>query len=100
MLSGKDRGKTGKVSSVLSAKGATPASGGGKKVVVEGLNKVKRHQRPRKQGQKGQIIEVERPVPASAVQLICSSCGEPTRVAHKMEGKTKTRICKKCGAQI
>ena len=93
MLSGKDRGKTGKVSSIL-------VKAEEKKVVVEGLNRVKRHQRPRKQGQKGQIIEVERAVSASAVQLICSSCGKPTRVAHKMEGKTKTRICKKCGAQI
>ena len=93
MLSGKDRGKTGKVSSIL-------VKAEEKKVVVEGLNRVKRHQRPRKQGQKGQIIEVERAVSASAVQLICSSCGKPTRVAHKMEGKTKTRICKKCGAAI
>ena len=93
MLSGKDRGKTGKVSSVLNK-----AETG--RVVVEGLNKVKKHQRARKQGQKGQIIEVERAVNISTVQLICSSCGKPTRVGNKIEGETKVRICRKCQAQI
>lgn len=93
MLSGKDRGKTGKVSSVL-------VKAEEKKVIVEGLNKIKKHQRARKQGQKGQIVEVERSVAISTVQLVCSGCGKPTRVAHKKEGQTKVRICKKCGAQI
>jgi len=93
MLSGKDRSKTGKVVSVL--KNADSA-----RVIVEGLNKVKKNQRPKKQGQKGQIIELERPVHISAVQLICSSCGKATRVSHKTEGQNKVRICKKCGAVI
>ena len=93
MLSGKDRGKTGKVFSVL-------FKAGKRKIVVEGLNKIKKHQRPRKQGQKGQIIEVERPVDISTVQLICVSCGKPTRVGHQIEGQNKTRVCRKCGAQI
>lgn len=105
MLSGKDRGKTGKVSAVLNDQSPARSGGDGRnkktvKVVVEGLNKVKRHQRPRKQGQKGQIIEVERPVSISTVQLICSSCGKPTRVGYKKEGENKMRICKKCQAQI
>lgn len=93
MLSGKDRGKTGKVVSVL-------AGPKGKKVVVEGLNKIKKNQRPKKQGQKGQIVEVERAVPASSVQLICPSCGKPTRVGHRIDGQQKARICRKCQAQI
>ncbi|TSC74390.1 MAG: large subunit ribosomal protein L24 [Parcubacteria group bacterium Gr01-1014_44] len=93
MLSGKDRGKTGKVSSVLSKADRT-------RVIVEGLNKVKKHQRPRKQGQKGQIIEVERAVDVSCVQLICPHCGKSTRIGHKIEGKVKARICKKCRAEI
>ena len=100
MLSGKDRGKTGKVSSVLNDQVARGWNKKTVKVVVEGLKKVKRHQRARKQGQKGQIIEVERPVNISTVQLICSSCGKPTRIGHKKEGENKMRICKKCQAQI
>lgn len=94
MLSGKDRGKTGKVSAVLSK------SDENQRVVVEGLNKIKKHQRARKQGQKGQIVEVERSVSVSSVQLICSSCGKATRIGHKKEGENKIRFCKKCQAQI
>ncbi|MBI2057413.1 MAG: 50S ribosomal protein L24 [Candidatus Yanofskybacteria bacterium] len=94
MLSGKDRGKTGKVIFVLSKKDEA------NRVVVEGLNKVKKHQRPKKQGQKGQIVSVERAVSVSSVQLVCPSCGKPTRISQKIEGKNKTRICKKCGAMI
>ena len=93
MLSGKDRGKTGKIISVLK-------NADGVRVVVEGLNKVKKNQRPRKQGQKGQIIELERAVHVSSVQLICPSCGKPTRIGHKIEGESKVRICRKCGAGV
>lgn len=94
MLSGKDRGKTGKVIFVLNKKEENT------RVVVEGLNKIKKHQRPKQQGQKGQILSVERPVSISTVQLICSSCGKPTRVSSKIEGKNKIRVCKKCGGTI
>lgn len=90
MLGGKDGGKTGKVSAVLSQDG---------KVVVEGLNMIKRHVRARKQGQKGQIVSKERAVPASSVALVCKSCGKPTRVGYKTEGGNKVRVCKKCGAE-
>ncbi|MDO8494993.1 MAG: 50S ribosomal protein L24 [bacterium] len=93
MLSGKDRGKNGTVSLVL-------AQGADARVVIEGLNKVKKHQRARKQGQKGQIISVERPVNISSVQLICKSCGKPTRVGFKVDGDKKERICRKCSATI
>jgi len=90
MLSGKDRGKTGKVALVLSSSG---------KIVVEGLNLIKKHVRARKQGQKGQIISKERSVSASSVALVCKSCGKPTRVGYKFEGDNKVRVCKKCGAE-
>ncbi len=93
MLSGKDRNKSGKVVSVLKN-----ADSG--RVIVEGLNKVKKNQRPKKQGQKGQIIELERPVHISTVQLICPSCGQPTRTGHRVEGQNKVRVCKKCQAII
>lgn len=97
MLSGKDRGKTGKIILVFPER---------EKVVVEGLNLIKRHVRARKQGQKGQIISKERSISASSVALVCKSCGKPTRVGYKFsaiggsasggEGNNKVRICKKC----
>ena len=91
MLSGKDRGKTGKVALVL------PSSG---KIVGEGLNLIKKHVRARKQGQKGQIISKERAVSASSVALVCKSCGKPTRIGYKKEGENKVRICKKCKSEV
>ena len=90
MLNGKDRGKTGKVLFVFPAEG---------KIVVEGLNRVARHLRPKKQGQKGQIVHKERAVDASNAMLICKSCGKPTRVGRKIVGDKKLRICKKCNSE-
>ena len=90
MLSGKDRGKKGKVLFVFPAED---------KVVVEGLNLIARHQRAKKQGQKGQVVHKERAVNASAVQLVCSKFGKPTRVGSKVVGKNKVRVCKKCGGE-
>jgi len=87
MLSGKDRGKTGKVLVVL------PRS---EKVLVEGLNLIKRHVRARKQGQKGQIVSKERAVSVSSGALVCKSCGKTTRIGYKVEGENKVRVCKKC----
>jgi large subunit ribosomal protein L24 len=91
IVSGKDRGKTGAIIRVL------PESG---KVIIEGLNLVKKHSRPRKQGEKGQMVSVPRPLTASKVMLVCSSCKEPTRVGGRMEGARKVRYCKKCKAKI
>lgn len=90
MLSGKDRGKTGKVLFAFPEEG---------KIVVEGLNKVARHLRPKKQGQKGQVVHKERAVDASNVMLICKSCGKPTRVGQKVVGDKKMRVCKKCDSE-
>ncbi|MBI2674726.1 MAG: 50S ribosomal protein L24 [Candidatus Yanofskybacteria bacterium] len=109
MLSGKDRGKAGKVSVVLPARRSLDEGGPGVgKVVVEGLNLIKRHVRARKQGQKGQIISKERPVSASSVALVCKSCGKPTRIGYRVDpdasvgagGKNKVRVCKKCKREI
>ena len=91
MLSGKDRGKRGKVLVVY------PEDN---KVRVEGLNMIKKHQRPKKQGQKGQIVNMERRVAVSSVQLICPSCSKPTRVGHTKQGDIKMRACKKCKAEF
>ncbi|MEK7076392.1 MAG: 50S ribosomal protein L24 [Patescibacteria group bacterium] len=91
MLNGKDRGKTGKISMVI------PTID---RVVVEGLNLIKKNVRAKKQGQKGQIISKERAVSASSVALVCKSCGKMTRIGYKFEGENKIRICKKCKSEV
>jgi len=90
VLSGKDKGKQGKVMI------ADPKGG---KVVVEGVNVATKHQKPRQQGQDGGIIKVETPVYVSKVQLVCPKCGKATRVAHKIVNGKKVRVCKQCGAE-
>ena len=91
VLSGKDKGKDGKVLT------ADPKA---MKVIVEGVNVATKHQKPRKQGEEGGIIKVETPIYVSKVQLVCPKCGKATRVGHKIEDGKKTRVCKKCGAEI
>ena len=92
MLGGKDRRKKGKVLRVLHSKQTDTV-----KVVVEGLNVVKHHERAKRKGQKGQIVSKERAVDRSSVQLICPSCKKPTRVGYRLEeGKGKVRVCRKC----
>ena len=92
VLSGRDKGKQGKVMSV---------DPGEKKVLVEGVLVAKRHKKPRKQGEPGGIITKETPVYASKVMRVCPKCSKPTRSAYRLnkEGK-KVRICKKCDAEI
>ena len=91
VLSGKDKGKRGKVLSV------DPEA---RKVVVEKVNMASRHQKPRRQGEEGGIIQKEIPLYASKVMTVCPKCSKPTRVAHKVEGGKKVRVCKHCGAEI
>jgi len=98
MLTGKDRGKDGKVLFVLKTPGADDTTN--YTVVVEGLNTIKKHQRARKQGQKGQIITKERAVDVSNVQIVCPKCGKSTRIAHQEVGDRKIRVCKKCNNEI
>ena len=93
VISGEDKNKkdnTGKVQKVF------PETG---RIIVEGINMVKKHQKPRGQGMPGGIIEKEAPISASNVMVICESCGEPSRMgARVLEDGTKERYCKKCGA--
>lgn len=95
LLTGDDkyRGKKGKVLAV------SPKEG---KVIVEGINVVKKHVKPRKAGDPSGIIETESAVYASKVQVVCPKCGKPTRVGHKIEDGVKVRVCKHkdCGATI
>ena len=92
VLSGRDKGKQGKVISV------DPKAN---KALVEGISVGKRHKKPRKQGDPGGIITKETPIYANKLMRVCPKCDTPTRPAHKLDndGK-KVRVCKKCEAQI
>ena len=91
IISGDDRGNKGKVLDV------SPKEG---KVIVEGRNMVKKHVKPRKMGDPGGIISAEGAMYASKVMLYCSKCKKPTRIAHKVSGDSKVRVCKHCGAEL
>ena len=100
VISGKDKGKKGKIVAAFPSKN---------RVTVEGVNVVTKHQKARNAMQPGGIIHKEMPIDASNVMLLCPKCGKATRVAHKLTtvtteaGKQKqksVRICKKCQAEI
>ena len=92
VLSGKDKGKKGKVLAV------SPKEG---KVIVEKINIVSKHIKPRRMGEPGGIIKAEGAMYASKVQVICPRCKQPTRVGHKIyDDGTKSRICVKCGEAL
>ncbi len=92
VLTGKDKGKQGKILS------ASPADN---TVRVEGVNIVTKHVKPRSANQPGGIQKEPGNIDVSNVMIICPSCGKPTRVAHKIgEDGKKLRICKKCGASL
>ena len=78
ILSGKDKGKQGKV-------------------IVEGCNMVTKHVKPRQVGEAGGIVKAEGALYASKVMLVCPKCGKPTRLAHKVLEDGKMRLCKHCG---
>ena len=92
VLSGKDKGKQGKILTVLPKES---------KVIVEGVNVVTKHKKPTSQTDQGGIVKKEAPIYACKVQRVCPKCNKPTRPAHKLlaDGK-KVRVCKKCGAEI
>ena len=92
VLSGKERGKRGKIIAV------SPKEG---KVIIEGVNMVSKHVKPKIMGEAGGIIKAEGAMYASKVQLVCPSCDKATRIAHKIsEDGKKQRICKKCGKTL
>jgi large subunit ribosomal protein L24 len=91
MIAGKDRGKTGKVLRVFREE---------KKITVENLNTVKKHNRPKREGEKGQRVEIPRKVTVSNAMLICPKCNKSTRIGYEISGETKHRVCKKCKAEI
>ncbi len=91
VLSGKEKGRSGKVTQVFPREG---------KIVVEGINQIKKHLRARSQSEKGQIIALFAPFPASRVMLICPKCQKPTRVGYAILADKKVRQCKSCEQTI
>jgi large subunit ribosomal protein L24 len=92
ILSGEDRGKQGKVLKVFPSK---------RQIIIEGVNFIRRHTRPSQKNPKGGIVEKEGPINFSNVMVVCSKCGEPTRVGAKIiTDGSRLRACKKCGEII
>jgi large subunit ribosomal protein L24 len=91
VLSGKDRGKEGEVMRALPSKG---------KVIVEGVNRVKKNQRQTRATMQGGIIDKDMPLPVSSVAVVCSTCGA-TRIGFRFDDQgRKIRVCKKCGSDL
>jgi large subunit ribosomal protein L24 len=91
IMTGKDNGKTGKVLTVLNDNN---------RVLIDGMNLAQKRSRPRKQGEKGQVVSVPRSVAADNVMIVCPNCKEATRIGMNITDKEKFRICKKCQARI
>ncbi len=87
IISGKDKGKTGKVLKSM------PSIG---RVLVEGVNNVTKAVKAKRQGEKGQLIKVAMPIDVSNIKFICPKCGKAVRIGYKIEKNNKNRICKKC----
>jgi len=91
VIAGKDKGKEGKVLSVLPYK---------ERVTVERANMMKKATRPTQKNPTGGILEIEAPIHVSNVMLICPSCSQPTRISRRREEGARVRVCKKCGNDI
>ncbi len=91
VTAGKDKGKFGKVLKIDRVRN---------RVVIEGINIMKKTQKPRQEGEKGSIIEIEAALHASNVMLKCAKCARGVRFGSKMDGQNKIRVCKKCGEAI
>ena len=91
VLSGNDKGKTGEVLEVI------PKAD---KVIVKGVNILKKHVKPKKQGEEGGIIEIEGAIPSAKVNVVCPKCNKATRIGYIIEKDEKFRVCKKCNAKI
>ena len=89
VITGKDKGKDGKVTALV-----------GDKVIVEKVNMITKHVKPRGAKKPGGITKMEGPIDASNVMVICPKCGKATRVGHEIQGEEKVRVCKKCGATL
>ena len=90
IIAGKDKGKRGRILKILRDKD---------RVVVEGANIVKKAKKRRNQQDRGGIVEIEAALHSSNVMIVCKKCG-PSRIGYKIDGKNKTRVCRKCGEAL
>ncbi len=99
LLTGKYEQKYDKNGNIITHKviAVSPKEG---KVIVEGVNMIHKHVKPRKQGEEGGIIDAEGAIYACKVALYCPKCGKGVRAKHNIEGDKKVRVCAKCGAEI
>jgi len=91
IISGKDKGRTGKIIKAMPKE---------LKILVEGINLKKKHVRPKREGEKGQIVEIPAALDISNVKMVCPKCGKAVRVGYTVEKDIKKRICKKCKQEI
>ena len=91
IIAGKDKGRTGKIMKALPKE---------LKVLVEGINLKKKHVRPKRDGEKGQVVEIPAVMDISNVKVVCPKCGKATRVGYTIDKDIKKRICKKCKQEI
>ncbi len=91
IISGKDKGRTAKILKSLVKE---------RMILVDGINLKKKHVKPRKEGEKGQLVSVSAPINASNVKFLCPKCAKATRVGYRIEKDKKFRICKKCQSQV
>lgn len=91
IITGKDKGKTGKILKVLLKKD---------KILIEGLNLYKKHVRSKRQGEKGEVVLVPRPIDVSNVMLVCQNCGQAVKIGYRFDAERKLRICRKCKAAV
>jgi len=87
IIAGKDKGRTGKIIKSIPKE---------LKILVEGINLKKKHVRPRREGEKGQVVDIPAALDISNVKIICPKCGKATRIGYTIDKDTKNRICKKC----
>jgi large subunit ribosomal protein L24 len=90
IISGRERGKQGKIVRIDLAKG---------RAIIQGLNMVKKAMKKKSQNDRGGIVEIEAPVRLCNMMIICKKCG-PTRIGYKFEGDAKKRVCRKCGEAL
>ena len=90
VLTGKDVGKEGQITRVIPERN---------RVIIDGVNVAKKHQRSTKATMQGGIIDKDMPIHVSNVALLCATCG-PTRIGYRIDGGTKVRVCRKCDKEI
>jgi len=91
VIAGKDKGRKGKIIKSFPRE---------EKIVVEGVNTIVKHSKPKREGQKGEKVHIPAPIHVSNAKLICPHCGKATRVGYSIIDSKKVRICKKCGEVI